>query len=167
MAEKSWNPGDVLTASDLNKWATPLVAVTSGDVSSVSASVVTDPTLVLTADINATYDVDFYAVFDGPSSNGVNCWFTGPAGAVLSLWFAAQAASVPGIAFTEVGLGSAPGIEPISTQGTGTNMTTAARGTLVTGGTAGNLQFVFTQNVSSGTATRRRARSRLILRRIG
>lgn len=165
MAEKSWNQGDVLTASDLDKWALPLVGgPTTADVSSVSAALITDPTLVVAVDVNAAYDVDFYAVFDGPGSgNGVNWSFTGPAGAALSLWVTTTAS--PGTN-PEIVL-SGPTLTPVLTAGTGVNCTGHARGTLVTAGTAGSLQFLFQQNASSGTATRRRARSRLLLRRIG
>lgn len=166
MAEKSWNPGDVLTASDLDKWALPLVGgPTTADVSSVSGALITDPTLVVPVDINAVYDVDFYAVFDGPASNGANWSFTGPAGAVLSL-------AVPQVSQTTIGpyaeITFTTGlITPVLTYAVGGNQPNAGRGTLVTAGTAGNFQFLFQQNVSSATAVRRRARSRLLLRRIG
>lgn len=162
MAEKSWNPGDVLTAADMDTWVIPRVGgPTTADVSSVSGALITDPTLVVPVDANAAYAVDFYAVFDGPVSNFVNWSFTGPSGAVLSLWVT----PLGGTAFNELGFGTV--ITPIQTNSTGVNFSVPALGTLVTAGTAGNLQFLFQQNVSSATAVRRRARSRLLIRRIG
>lgn len=163
MAVKSWNPNDVLTASDMDTWAIPRAVTTTGDIQSLSGASITDPTLVLPVDVNAIYDVSFFAVFDGPTAaNGVFWSFTGPAAAAMSLY-------VPGIGIAGQnpelvfgGLATA-----VILAGVGTDVTSVANGTLVTAGTAGNLQFVWQPTASSGTATRRRARSRLMLRRIG
>lgn len=165
MAIPTYVPGQVLTANDCSLWFTPRAVTTTGDMTLTSQPALqNDTTLVLPVDASASYDVDFYAVFDGPTANGVNWAFTGPSGAVLSLWIGPQATTVAGNTFNEIGLSAT--FTPILTNGAGTNLTNVARGTLVTGANAGNLQFQWCQNSSSGTATRRRARSRLILRRI-
>ena len=132
-----------------------LQVTASADQSAPSTTLVTDNALALPVAANAAYSFSLYGVFDGAAAGGLDIELTVPAGAVLS-YSAGAAEHLSGTRFT--------GLGPLA--GAGVNQTVILTGTLTMGGTAGTLQFLFAQNANNGTATRRRAGSRMSLRRI-
>lgn len=158
MPVPTWTVGEVLASADVNTWFVPLAAVSTSDQSITSNTAgVNDNALSLAVAASSTYQLDLCIRCNGPSSNSFVGSFTGPAGAALSANTAAAGAG-------DITLGAA--WVGVATSGTGSDLSFAVTGTLVVGVTAGTLQFVFAQLSSSGTATTRRARSRLTLRRI-
>jgi hypothetical protein len=158
MPVPTWTVGEVLAAADVNTWFVLLSAVATSDQSITNNTAgVNDNALALAVAASSTYQVDLYIRCNGPSSNSFACEFTAPAGSALSASTAAAGTQDIPLSVAFVG---------VATSGTGTDVSFPLTGTLVTGGSSGTLQFIWAQLGSSGTATTRRARSRLTLRRI-
>lgn len=167
MTVKSWNPGDVLTASDMDAWVVPLVAgPTTTDQSITSTTTLqNDNTLFVAVATNASYSVRAHLVFDGPASNAANYTFTGPSGSSADL--TSYVTNATGQSSNGAFGGTSPSVPSVATGGAGANVGADIFGIFVTGGTAGNFTLQWCQNASSGTATRRRAKSYIELRKIG
>lgn len=170
MAIKVWSPGDVLTASDMNSWTIPLVAIKPSDTSRTSTTSVTaDPDLVVAVAANSSYWFQCYLNYEGAATGtGDLKWnFTVPAGATLRY----QSVSVNtsgtlsplliGPTWTGASTNSA------GTNGSGNAMSLVMTGTLVVAGTAGNCTLNWAQVTSSGTSTIVHTQSALKLDHIG
>lgn len=158
MPVPTWTVGEVLASSDVNTWFVPLAAVATTDQSVTNNTAgVNDNALSLAVAASSTYQLHLFIRCNGPSSNSFVGEFTAPAGSVLS---ASTAAAGSGDIFLSVAWVG------VATVGTGTDVSFTLTGTLVTGGSAGTLQFIWAQISGSATATTRRARSRLTLWRI-
>lgn len=169
MAIPNWTVGQVLASSDVDIWFVPRAAVTTSDQSiTTQATFINDNTLSLAVDAGATYEVSLHAVFDGPNTNSVIWQFTGPAGAAGSFTQLMPAIAGASTAALEIPLapGGLTGANLTATTGSGNNLVVDVAGVLTVGGTPGTMQFQWCQGTSSGTATRRRARSKLTIRRI-
>lgn len=154
----TWTVGEVLASADVNTWFIPLAAVATGDQSITNNTAgVNDNALSLPVAASSTYLLDLYVRCNGPASNSFVGEFTAPTGSALSANTAAAGSGDIPLSVAWVG---------VATIGTGTDVSFALTGTLVTGGTSGTLQFIWAQISGSATATTRRARSRLTLRRI-
>lgn len=165
MPVPTWNVGQVLASADVNTWFVPRAVVAVADQSVVSSTtLVSDGTLVLPVDAGAVYEFSYVGVFDGAAAGGVAINFTLPAGAVMGVCLPASGTAAGALEIPFPGLSITSGV---TLQGANNNQTVFLAGTLVAGGTAGNLTHQFAQVTSNGTATRRRAHSRMVLRRIG
>jgi hypothetical protein len=168
MAVPVYSVGQVWGAADVNNWALGLAAYrTSTQSVTSSTAYVNDTQLVVAVAANAVYDVRLVLLYDGAVSTGgaagIRNQFTMPASATFvdvtaGLSATATTASddvvfANGSAWGSVGAGVTTGL--------------IREGLLTTAGTAGNFQFQWAQNVSSGTATRVFAGSKLILSRAG
>jgi hypothetical protein len=165
LAVPTWIVGQVLTASDVNTWFVPIAAVTTSDQTITSQpTLVNDNTLSVAVAANSTYSVRAHLIFDGPATNGVLLTFTGPSGSSADLDVSATNAD-PQPSVGTFG-GTPPSCPLVGTAGVGSNNNGDVTGTFVTGANAGNFTLQWCQNASSGTATRRRAKSFVELRRI-
>jgi hypothetical protein len=163
-----YSVGQVWGAADVNNWALPDAAYrTSTQSVTSSTTLVNDNQLSLAVTANAVFDVTLALLYDGAVSTGVaagiKAAFAVPAGATyvdFSLGLLNNSAGI-GDDFTAA---NATGQGSV---GAGTTVGLLRSGLLTTAGTAGTLQLQWAQNVSSGTATRVFAGSKLILQRIG
>lgn len=154
----TWTVGEVLASADVNTWFVPLAAVSTTDQSITNnTGGASDNALSLAVAASSTYDLELYIRCNGPSSNSFIGQFTAPSGSALS-------GACAGAGSGDILLSA--GFTGVATTGTGNDLTFTVSGTLVTGGSSGTLQFIFAQASGSATATTRRARSRLTLRRI-
>ena len=168
MAVKSWSPGDVLTAADMNAWAVPLYAEkTSGFTATSNTTLANDPHLVLAMAANAVYIIDMMLWYDGGSLgvSDLKASFTTPASTNWNFHIIAQNGAGNDVSRLSWQNGSTPFIW--GTEGTGTPRGVTVKGRIATAGTSGNLQWQFAQNTSSGTTTTVHSQSYLLLRRVG
>ncbi|WP_328494096.1 hypothetical protein OHS59_16175 [Streptomyces sp. NBC_00414] len=127
-----------------------LFAVKTGDESVTSnATVQNDDELVVSVAANATYLVEVVAVWTN-GGGGFRADFLGPTGATM-VWTDNDGAGVQAI-----------GTDVTFSATTGTSM----RGTLITSGTSGTLQFRWAQNTSNAGATVLKAGCSMYLRRV-
>ena len=169
MAVKSWNVGDVLTASDMNAWTVPIIAVKPADTNrNTTTTLADDPDLVIPVTSGATYDINSFIIYSGsPSGTGdLKYTFTVPAGS--SGRYSPIRQNLAG-QYTGWALNLWTDVDSANTNGTGAGQFVSlfVKGILITGGSAGNLTFRWAQNTSSGTNTIVRANSFLQAQRIG
>jgi hypothetical protein len=168
MAVPTWTTGQVLTASDVNTWFVPIAAVkTSTESVTSSTALQDDDALVLPLATNSTYLLFGLLSMDGAAAGDFKMDFTGPASATMTASISAHAFG--GSVSTDdsiLNMTAFADVSVIGTDGTGSTTTASILGTVVTAGTAGNLQLRWAQNASSGTATRLFARSCLVVWRI-
>jgi hypothetical protein len=174
MAAKSWNVGDVLTASDMNVWTVPVAVIKPSNTSrNTTTSVADDPDLVLPLAASSSYDIRMMVFYDGPSTPGtgdIKWTFTLPAGATGTYMAVHQniAASTAGMYMLNWTDGPNINQTNANSQGTGTGnqLGILFSGLVAVAGTAGNLTFRWAQNTSSGTNTRVFAQSYMVAQRI-
>lgn len=82
MTVKNWNPGDVLTASDMNEWTVPKGAAwTASAVGRTSTTPAIDATLQFAVEANVTYDIEADLIFSASAGGvGFNVGWTVPSG---------------------------------------------------------------------------------------
>lgn len=138
-----------------------------------STTLQNDDQLFVPHGINARYDVDGYLIYDGAGDTGVygaagglKLFFTAGAGSVMN-WtnFGANQGALTSCNVVMETLVSTPRF--LATNTAGAWMTCHLKGTLITAGTAGNLQLQWAQAGSSATSTRVAANSTLAVRRTG
>jgi hypothetical protein len=150
----------------VNEWFVPLSVVKTSDQSVTSSTaLINDSVLVLPVAANRTYELFAYIVYDGGTqgSSDLKFQFAGPVGQTTS-YTPVEKGTGGGYGDAQEYTGSS--IRTAGTAGAGNNQVVLIHGTVTIGGTAGNYQFTWAQNTSSGTATRVRASSRLRLQRI-
>jgi hypothetical protein len=134
-------------------------------------TLINDLQLLLPLATNATYELDGQIIYQASGAaavSGYTAAFGLPAGATLDwVWHgkidtdgAATAASIWQFAETAATSRNSGGA------GIGTSLVGKPTGLLVTGGTAGNLQYQFAQATANATASVTKAGSYLILRRV-
>ena len=167
MAVKSWNPGDVLTAADMDAWAVPLAAIKAGDTSRTSTTTLAnDPDLSLTYAGPASYRFWLFLDYEGGTAGASDLKFTFVVGSGTLRWTGVYTLAVGGPSPATIQTGSTlaaaatagtvpPNLEAVTLQGT---LVTTAPGTLT-------LQWA--QNTSSATSTILHAQSAMVLDRIG
>lgn len=155
----SFSAGQTLTADDINAAftnVTELFVVKSADETVTSSTTLqNDDHLFLTPLINTTYDLELCIfTFVGGSIIDVSAAFTFPAGATLSMGafspdntLGAGATVGPGQWINSVGDTSSPSAAFVF--GSGSNVTSMIKGTLLMGATAGVLHFQWAQAASS------------------
>jgi hypothetical protein len=152
MPVKSWNPGDVLAAADLDAWAVPVVAIkATPQTVTGSTALVNDSALVIPVAANAFYHVTALIEYNATTGGDFKWTWTVPAGA--SGFYGASYTSQGAAIYTGGGAGAWTDTNQANGQGTGTPMNVRFHGVLVTAGTIGNLQFRFAQFAASGTTT--------------
>jgi hypothetical protein len=161
----AWLAGMNITA-DLLAAMLPLSAWKTGTTSrSSTTSPAADPDLSLTVVSSATYIVDLSLVYDADTAGDLKYAWTIPSGGTLSLMAAAMLTGAAAT-FTDdqmIGLSNTGSFGGL---GTGNNGGALLRGTLTTAGSGGTFSFNWSQNTSSGTATRLFAGCVLVARRV-
>lgn len=170
MAVKSWSPGDVLTAADMNSWTVPVPAIKPSDTSRTSTTSLTaDPDLACAVVANASYRFWCYLNYEGAATGtGDLKWnFTVPAGATLRYQSISinTAGTLSPLLIGPTWTGSST--NSAGTNGSGNAMSLMMHGTLVVAGSAGSCTLNWAQNTSSGTSTIVHSQSALILDHIG
>ena len=174
MAVKQWAVGDVLSASDMNVWTVPVFASKPSNTSRNSTTTVSDdPDLFLPVAAGATYVVTGVIFYDGPAAGtgDIKWTFTVPSGATGQYQMIHQNISGNTAGMWQVNWTDGPNLvtTQANAQGLGSPNVLAMtlNGLLVTGGSAGNLQWRWAQNTSNGTNTRVYNQSYLCAQRVG
>lgn len=165
MAPPTWVTGQVLSASDVNNWFVPLVAVKTANQSVTSSTtLVNDSELVLTPPVSATYFLNLYLEFDGANAAGFLKFGWGvPTGALLRYQGVFQGTG--GSAAVQ-NTYTATDTPAANTQGAGNPSGLSMHGTLIMGSTSGVVQFKWAQQASNATATTVYAQSCFMLQRV-
>lgn len=157
----SFSAGQTLTADDINAaftGVTELFVIKSADETVTSSTVLqNDDHLFLSPAINTTYDLELCIFhFVAGSIIDMNAAFTFPTGATLSMGsfspdntLGAGATVGPGQWINSVGDTSSPSATFVF--GSGSDVTSMIKGTLIMGATAGVLHFQWAQNASNAT----------------
>ncbi len=165
MAPPTWVVGQVLTASDVDNWFIPVVAVKTADQSVTSSTtVVNDTELSVPVAASVTYAFQMMLDYEGGTSGASDLkWtFTLPAGSFLRYCYSNRGTGLGASVTMSTGTSTDTG----GTNGAGNLEGVHAFGTLVCGVTAGTLQLKWAQNTSSATSTIMHAQSCLMLWRI-
>lgn len=123
-----------------------------------SATLQDDNDFAFAVAANAIYTLQTYIIYSGAidggtGAGGLKMQFTGPAGAGMT-WTNFGANVSGGVTnYNVVAEGLAAGAPRSVPTNAGTTMTCQPKGTLVTSGTSGTLQFRWAQNTSNATAT--------------
>lgn len=166
MTIPTWTPGQVLTASDVNTYFVPKVAIKTVNESVTSSTTLqNDDELFLSLAANATYLIIAYIRFDGSTTGDFKWQWTMPASGTARFGDLHQrvpetdsTAGVTDLLQTDIGA--------IGCNGAGATLPLFQIGNATTAGTAGNLQLTWAQNTSNATATRVLTSSLLIAFRI-
>jgi len=134
-----------------------------------NATLQDDNELFLAVDANATYEMRMFLLYQATTAGDFQMTLTGPAGATLN-WelggLDGASTTVSGAQFLGPLTIGATG-QYVGGCGAGTTVEAHPNGILVTGGTAGTLQFKFAQMVAAGgTSAICKAGSTLWLRRL-
>jgi hypothetical protein len=159
--------GQVLTASDVNTWLIPTMAIKAVDTGRASnTSPTADPELSLAVAANSTYTYDLLIHYNGGTNGASDGQFglSAPAGATGFTY--CLRTQISGLTFGNIMLNSFGSFINVGTNGTGNPVGFWAQGSLKVGSTAGQLAFIWSQNTSSGTATTVKAGSYLTAQRI-
>lgn len=165
MAPPTWITGQVLTASDVNSWFVPLAAVKTADQSVTSSTtLVNDTQLLVAVAASATYRLDALIYYTGGTtgSSDLKLGWTVPAGTTIT--GGADSVANP-LAVAQVFM-TQSSVLFSATNGAGNPFPISLWGTVVTSGTAGNLQLQWAQNTSSATSTIVKTASLLTLLRV-
>jgi hypothetical protein len=166
MAIPTWITGEVLTASDVNRWFVPLaIKKTSNTSRSSTTSITSDPQLVLAMDVNADYKFEALVLYDGASGGDIQFRFAVPTGATMNFTAIHDDASSTHVGFDIVYNNGS--ILTCSATGAGNSRGLSMTGMVTTANTAGNLTFQWGQNTSNGTATTVEVGSYMYLQRCG
>jgi hypothetical protein len=161
-----WAVGQVLSASDVNSWFVPLVAVKPSDTArSLTTSVTNDPDLQLSLAANAIYDVTAAIQYKGGANGSTDgqCTLNAPSGAT-GFWFAHRL-QISSLTLSSLTVAFSTNAN-IGTNGTGNPEPLFIKASVTTS-TAGTLAFAWAQNMSSNTATTMMAGSLISAQRIG
>ena len=158
MALKTFVTGEVLTASDVNRYLVNTITVRKTSTESVTSSTTLqdDDQLTASVEANRTYEVVGQLIFDGGTTGDLKFIFAVPTSAALYcvITYPTQLAdtTIGGnatITFVDSTIETHVGtIGLASTQGL------SFTGLLAVAGTAGTFKLRWAQEVSSGTATR-------------
>lgn len=126
---------------------------------------VNDTHLVLPMQINARYSLEGLFLWDSGTTGDIKFDWTGPAGFTMPLW--SMLALDTAVAFNPSFSQAAGTAIAEGGRGIGTFAVGWLRGTVVTVGTAGNLQLRWTQNAAEAVNTRLKTASWVRLKRVG
>jgi hypothetical protein len=162
-----WAVGQDLTASDVNTWLIPTMAVKTVDTARTSTTSATaDPELTLAVAANATYQFALLLHYTGGTNGASDAQFglSAPSGSTgFSYCLRNQ---ISGLTWNAALLNTFGGVVNAGTNGTSNPVGFIAQGSLKTSSTAGQLACIWSQNTSSGTATTVKTGSYLIAQRI-
>jgi hypothetical protein len=165
LAVKSWNVGDVLTASDMNTWTVPLAGIKSANQTiSSQTTLINDADMRFAVAANATYEFHVYLRYSSGTGQDWKSSFTVPAGAACR--FQQIGVDISGANFVSVNELTDTSSVTSKGQGVGVIQNAQFMGVLVTAGTTGNLIFQWAQNTSGAFNTTLYASSYLTGRRI-
>ncbi len=166
MAVHVFNVGDVLAANDVNQWLTPLAAVKPNDTGRSTLSITNDPDLQLTLAASASYYVEAFIQYKGPTNGSADIQFQVNApGSASGFWGITrlQITSFPLTTIVTTGFGLAVNAGCNGTS----NLLPAFIRASVTTAAGGTLAIAWSQNSGpSGTSTVL-AGSTLVAQRIG
>lgn len=167
MAIPTWVVGQVLSASDVNSWLVPQAAYKPGDTSRASTTTLAaDPDLTVPVAANCLYWFEAVIVYDGGTqgTSDISIQWSTPASTTMA--WDVNYKDTSGNSVTG-SLGLATAIVNAGSNGVNANRSISVRGTIDTASTAGSLTLTWAQNTLSGTATRVRTGSAIIMQRIG
>lgn len=164
---KTWSAGDVLTASDLNKFGENILGAykTTNQGVTSSTALVNDNDLQVAVVANAVYRYELVLYYDGDAAGDLKVSHTVPSGTTML----GTIVSLPSTASTvqdlqiESWTGSS---KQIGCLASGSPWTMTFTGLLTTSSTAGSLIVLFAQDTSNGTATRLLVGSYILLRQV-
>jgi hypothetical protein len=141
--------------------------LSKGTAESVTSSTAlqNDDTFAFSVAANASYALEGYVLFTAAAAGDLNADFTVPAGSSFEWTNFATPGTAALTSYNVVAQGAS--VARVIDGNDATVMTFAPRGWLGTAGTAGTLQFRWTQGTSSATATTVRVGSWMKLTRIG
>jgi hypothetical protein len=170
MALKTFNVGEILTASDVNIYLTNSISgirLTTKSITS-STTLQDDANLVIPLAANSSYELSGQLIYNGDPAGDLKIGWTGPAG--FSIGFVASTMAIGSASYADDQLfyGTQANAPQFGCIGTGSNQTTAAMlsGLVLIAGTAGNLQLQWAQFASNATATSMLTHSFITCRRI-
>jgi hypothetical protein len=168
MAVPVWATNDVPSASDFNDWLTNIRFVRKLADESVTSSTTfqNDDVLVLTVDANKVYELVVCLRCDGDAAGDIKCQFTVPSGTVYQLAAVRLAVSASTEAETLSEDWTEVNILQSGCVGAGNDFMIRAQGLVIVSSTGGSLQLQWAQNTSSAVATKVKARSYLLLKRV-
>ncbi len=171
MAIPVWTPGQVLAASDVNRWFVPAAVFKPSNTSRVSTTTLAnDPDLVLPLEANAVYKMELTAYYDADTAGDLKVGWAAPAAtSIVEVAMGLTIGAATGIDDQVYGgpADSSPWMAIYGGIGAGVLAGLFVAGTVTTAGTAGNLTLQWAQGTSSATATILHAKSNLYLQRIG
>lgn len=160
-------PGTTLTSAILASLLPDVATKSAVESVTNSTTMQNDDELLLAVEANATYSVDLHLFYDAATAGDITIGWAGPSGATMN-WgmIGAHVNETSSTTVTNVTMPQFT-IGQTNDLGGGASVATYAvvHGTLITAGTAGNLNFRWAQRALSGTATNVRAGSQLILKR--
>jgi hypothetical protein len=165
MAVPVWVPGQVLTASDVNTWLAPQGVVKPASQNVISSTVlVNDTDLVLPVAANASYIFDCFLDFTSVSGADLKVSWAVPSGASLLYQALHNEGGATGLNNSQLIYADS---NTLFCAGNGaTQVAAGLNGSLITTGTAGNLQLRWAQNTSTASNTTIRVQSYLMLVRV-
>lgn len=163
----TWVPGQILTASDVNTWFVPIIALKTAQTSRASNTTPSnDPDLTVPLAASASYIINAAINYDGgtgASYGGIKFTWAVPSGANFSYNVTRQNPS-----HVFVGAFNSIGSDVISADTTGvSSILVLGINGLINTGSAGNLVFQWSQDTSSGTNTHVDAFSFISATRVG
>jgi hypothetical protein len=171
MAMKTFNVNDVLGAADTNEYLvnTKYAVKSADEIRNNTTTLVADGDLSIHLDSNKTYEVHLYLLYHGNTVSNFKFGWGFPAG--VSMYGAALGIYV-GFGTTWGGYSAfsdsiSPGVaQSLQGQDPFSDSAFTFQGTIVTAGTAGNLNVKWSQDTSGGFSTKLLKGSSLILRRV-
>lgn len=162
--------GQKLTATLLNaEFNRTRTVSTPGDSTPVvsSTTLVSATSLVLSVEAGATYKFEAETIFDTNATADFKGLFALPAGSFIRLseWASGAGAAATDATIFHDAIDS--GAFVCGGIAAGTFMTARPAGIIIVGGTAGNCQFQFAQNVSNATGTILKGGSWMTLTKVG
>jgi hypothetical protein len=169
MVLKTFVPGEMLTAADVNLYLENNLVAVKAATESITSSVTLqdDDELFVPVAANSTYEINNLIRMDGATAGDFNFQYTGPAGAAFSAQVHRLISTAASISDDVI-----DSMEALSTPmaagclGAGSTTPVRVEGILVVGGTAGTFRLQWAQLAGSVTATRVLLRSYLVARRI-
>jgi hypothetical protein len=170
-----YEPGEVLTATELNRSVNPLVAIkTANEIVNNSDTVQDDDELVITPETNSTYMVQCFLIYSSTTATpDIKFGFSFPVGANFS-WapIGVTPANANQDATNQAGyirsvLTTSTATRTVGTMATAEPLVAAPIGLLTMGSTGGDLTLQWAQSTATVENTTLRAGSYIVARNIG
>lgn len=169
MPIRDWAPGDTPNGADLNRYFMQQDSKlkTADQTVTSSTTFVDDLHLFVNVQANTQYWVVAFLIYEAGTTGDLKIGWTAPAGAGFN-WVSdslpsTETTSTGTISRAGQGLGNTPAPAGV---GAGSLVMSIPKGVLVVGSTSGTLRFRFAQSVSDPVASRVKANSLLMIRRL-